>query len=152
MSEAARYNHLGHCVRDLELSTRFYTNAFGFVVERELDVPDAPSDRLLRVPAPLGLRAVYLRLGDEFVLELLQFSEAAVVTPPERVMNEFGLTHLSFSVPDIAATCALVEELGGTTLPDTDIGGAVYVRDPDGQLIELLPMAYWDHIVAARRS
>jgi hypothetical protein len=27
-------------------------------------------------------------------------------------------------------------------LEDTDIGGAVFVRDPEGQLVELLPMAY----------
>jgi len=150
MTTSARYNHLGHCVRDADASIRFYTSAFGFTVERDLTVPDVPSDRLLRIPAPIGLRAVYLRLGDEFVLELLEFADAPVVTPPERVMNEYGLTHLSLSVDDIAATCSLVEECGGSILRDTDLGKAIYVRDPDGQLIELLPMSYWDHVEATR--
>ena len=44
---------------------------------------------------------------------------------------------------DIPATCALVTEHGGEVLTDTDVGGlAIMVRDPDGQLLELLPMSY----------
>ena len=38
-------------------------------------------------------------------------------------MNEIGLTHISLSVDDIPATCALVEQYGGEVLADTDIGG-----------------------------
>ncbi len=57
-------------------------------------------------------------------------------------MNEPGLTHVSLSVEDLAATCALVTEHGGEVLTDTDIGMAVFVRDPDGQLLELLPLTY----------
>jgi hypothetical protein len=35
-----------------------------------------------------------------------------------------------------------VADLGGEVLADTDLGGiAVMIRDPDGQLIELLPMS-----------
>jgi lactoylglutathione lyase len=61
----------------------------------------------------------------------------------ERTMNEPGLTHLSISVDDIAATCVKVVELGGEVLADTNYGGmAVFVRDPDGQLLELLPTSY----------
>jgi catechol 2,3-dioxygenase-like lactoylglutathione lyase family enzyme len=50
------------------------------------------------------------------------------------------------SVDDIPATCALVQEHGGEVLDDTDIGSGIFVRDPDGQLIELLPMAYRDSL------
>ena len=61
----------------------------------------------------------------------------------ERSFTEPGLTHLSFSVDDLAATCDLVTEQGGEVLTDTDIGGlAIMVRDPDGQLLELLPTTY----------
>ena len=31
-----------------------------------------------------------------------------------------------------------VTEYGGTVLADTDLGAAIFIRDPDGQLIELL--------------
>jgi predicted enzyme related to lactoylglutathione lyase len=61
-------------------------------------------------------------------------------------MNEIGITHMSLSVDDIPATCARVEQFGGEVLADTDIGGGVFVRDPDGQLIELLPMAYAERV------
>jgi predicted enzyme related to lactoylglutathione lyase len=45
-------------------------------------------------------------------------------------------------VDDVAAAGALVTEHGGEVLDDTDVGVAVMVRDPDGQLIELVDIAY----------
>jgi catechol 2,3-dioxygenase-like lactoylglutathione lyase family enzyme len=135
-------NHLGQCVTDLERSRRFYTEVFGFTVQRDISLPDQPSAKLLGLEPPLGLRAIYLR-RDGLVLELLSFDRPGNPPAATRVMNEPGLTHLSFSVDDVAATAAQVESHGGTVLHDTDLGGlAVFVRDPDGQLIELLPMSY----------
>jgi predicted enzyme related to lactoylglutathione lyase len=94
------------------------------------------------VPEPVGATAAYLEL-DGFVLELLHFDREGNAPRRERSFTEPGLTHISFSVDDIAATCALVEEHGGEVLHDTDIGGlAINVRDPDGQILELLPMSY----------
>ena len=136
------FNHVGHCVTDLERSRRFYEELLGFTFQRDLAVPDAPASQLLRVPTPVGMTAVYLE-RDGFVLELLHFDRPGNDPPRERSFTEPGLTHLSFSVDDIPATCARVAELGGEVLMDTDMGGrAVMIRDPDGQLIELLPMSY----------
>jgi len=137
------FNHVGQCVTDLGRARRFYVEVLGFEVWREITVPDSPTDRMLRVAPPVGLTACYLR-RDGFVLELLHFggTGAAALPRRERVMNEPGLTHLSVSVDDIAATCARVTEFGGQVLDDTDIGGGVFVRDPDGQLVELLHMGY----------
>jgi lactoylglutathione lyase len=137
------FNHVGHCVSDLGRSRRFYEEVLGFELWRELEVPDAPADRLMRLTPPVGLTACYLR-RDGFVLELLHYSGAgaAALAARGRPMNEPGLTHVSVSVDDIDATCRQVVEHGGEVLADTNIGGAVMVRDPDGQLLELLPMAY----------
>jgi catechol 2,3-dioxygenase-like lactoylglutathione lyase family enzyme len=147
------FNHLGQCVTDLERSRRFYVDVLGFEVEREIEPPDAPSDRLLRLPAPIGMTACYLRL-DGLVLELLHFAGEGAAPSPyrERSMNDPGLTHISVSVDDIPATCARITEYGGEVLADTDIGAAIFVRDPDGQLIELLPMSYREHLDAAARG
>jgi catechol 2,3-dioxygenase-like lactoylglutathione lyase family enzyme len=134
-------NHVGNCVTDLDRSIRFYCEVFGFEEERRLQVPDSPSDRLLRVEPPVGLTAVYLR-KDQFILELIHFDRPANPPARERVMNEPGLTHLSFSVDDVPATAQKAAELGGQILADTDVRAAIFVRDPDGQLLELLPMAY----------
>jgi len=62
------------------------------------------------------------------------------------VMNEPGLTHVSVSVDDIDAVCARVGEFGGEVLTDTNIGAAIFIRDPDGQLLELLPMSYRERL------
>lgn len=137
----ARFNHVGQCVGDLERSRRFYVEAFGFEVARELHPPDQGSAALLRLEPPLGMTACYLK-RDDFVLELLHFADAGAVAGEARVVNQLGLTHVSLNVDDLAAALAAVEAHGGEVLTDTDIGVAVFVRDPDGQLIELLTS--WD--------
>ena len=134
-------NHIGLCVTELERSRRFYEELFGFEAVRSLDVPDRPSDRLLQIEAPVGLTAVYM-VKDGFTLELLCFDREGNPPARRRPVNEPGLTHISFSVDDVHATAARAAELGGEVLAETDVGAAIFVRDPDGQLIELLPMAY----------
>jgi lactoylglutathione lyase len=138
---AAVMNHTGHCVADLDRARRFYQELLGFEMLRELKIPDKPSDQLLQVEAPLGMTALYLRKGD-FVLELLHFDRPGNPPRRKRPINEPGLTHLSFSVDDIHQVAARAKELGGSVDDETDIGAAVFIRDPDGQLIELLPMSY----------
>ncbi|HEY2998329.1 MAG TPA: VOC family protein [Acidimicrobiales bacterium] len=132
-------NHVGLCVTDLDRSRRFYEAVLGFSHRDEVRVPDAATSRLLQVPAPVGLTAVYLA-RDEFVLELLHFDRDRNDPARHRSFTEPGLTHLSFTVDDVPATCAAVAAHGGEVLADTDVGGrAIMVRDPDGQLLELLP-------------
>jgi catechol 2,3-dioxygenase-like lactoylglutathione lyase family enzyme len=89
------------------------------------------------------MTACYLK-RDDFVLELLHFADAGEVPGDERVVNQLGLTHVSLSVDpeSLGDVLAAVEQHGGELLRDTDIGVAVFVRDPDGQLIELL--TGWD--------
>jgi len=144
------FNHLGQCVTDLDRSRRFYVEIFEFEVEREINPPDSPSDRLLGLTPPIGMTACYLR-RDGLVLELLHFAGAGAAPNPARAraMNDPGLTHISLSVDDIPATCAQVRDHGGEILGDTDIDVAIFVRDPDGQLIELLPMSYREHLDAS---
>jgi len=146
MASGVAFNHLGHCVTDLARSRRFYEELLGFEVERELHPPDDPSSTLLRLPKPLGMTTLYLR-RDGLVLELLHF-EGGTKPPRERVMNEPGLTHVSVSVDDVDAVCVRVAEYGGEVLADTNIGFGVFIRDPDGQLIELLPMSYREQLDA----
>ena len=146
MAGGVVFNHVGQCVTDLARSRRFYEELLGFEIEREIQPPDDPSSKLLRLPTPLGMTAVYLR-RDGLVLELLHF-EAGTVPARERVMNEPGLTHVSVSVEDVDVVCSRVPEYGGEVLADTNIGAGVFIRDPDGQLLELLPMSYRERLAA----
>ncbi|MFM8304802.1 MAG: VOC family protein [Actinomycetota bacterium] len=135
-------NHVGLCVADLARSRRFYEAVLGFEHWRDLAPRDALVSTLIEVPEPIGVRVAYLR-RDGFVLELMEYTAAGAVHPVRtRVMNEIGLTHISVSVDDIEATAALAQQHGGAVLAQTNVGAAVMIRDPDGQLLELLPMAY----------
>ncbi len=131
-------NHLGLGVADIERSRSFYENVLGFEFAYELHPPDPICSTLLEVAEPVGLTAVYLTSGS-FTLELLHFERPGNPSAVVRVMNEPGFTHLSFTVPELAAAVAAVVEYGGQVLEATNIGVAVMVRDPDGQLLELLP-------------
>jgi catechol 2,3-dioxygenase-like lactoylglutathione lyase family enzyme len=142
------FNHVGQCVADLALSRRFYEELLGFTFKREISPPDDPSAQLLRLTPPIGMTACYLR-RDGLVLELLHYAQAGTRPQGPRVMNEPGLTHMSLSVDDVEAVCRRIPDFGGEVLTDTDIGFGVFVRDPDGQLIELLPMSYRDQLDAA---
>jgi catechol 2,3-dioxygenase-like lactoylglutathione lyase family enzyme len=140
------FNHVGQCVTDLERSKRFYCELFGFTLEREITPPDESSARLMSLTPPLAMTAAYL-VRDGLVLELLHYGADGQVRPYRaRTMNEPGLTHLSLSVEDIDAVCAQVPAFGGEVIEPSNIGAAVFVRDPDGQLLELLPMTYRKHL------
>jgi catechol 2,3-dioxygenase-like lactoylglutathione lyase family enzyme len=136
-------------VTDLERSKRFYMELFGFTLEREISPPDESSAPLLGLTPPLGMTACYL-VRDGLVLELLHFAAEGQTQPYRaRTMNEPGLTHISLSVDDVDSVVARVADYGGEALPATNIGAAIFVRDPDGQLVELLPMEYRRRLDAA---
>lgn len=109
----------------------------GFQFWWELDPPNGPTVKLVQLPEPLGVHATYL-VCDGFVLELMDYSQRQVHTGSERVMDQIGLTHISFSVSDLEAVLEKVEEFGGAVVEGTVTGAMAMIRDPDGQLLELL--------------
>jgi catechol 2,3-dioxygenase-like lactoylglutathione lyase family enzyme len=131
------FSHVGQGVRDLPASRAFYVGVLGFTEVMELDVSGTQSAKLLRLPSPVGLNAVYLK-RDGLVLELLSFSEPSPLPARERPINEPGLTHLSFGVDDIDAACEAVLAHGGKVFEESRLDTAIFVADPDGQVIELL--------------
>ena len=142
------FNHVGMVVRDRERSRRFYEGLLGFQFWWELDPPDGRTAPLLGLPEPLGVHATYL-VRDAFVLELIDYSQREVHDGAERVMDQVGLTHLSFSVSDLAGVLVQIEELGGAVVDGTVTEGSAMIRDPDGQLLELLSDG-WLAVLPAR--
>ncbi len=137
-------NHVGLAVSDLARSRAFYEGVFGMKLRNEATFPDAATGKLFAMAPPLGLRVVYLEC-EGWVLELLACEDAGVTEQRPRPMNEPGLTHISVCVDDVDAACAKAVELGGAHEAERGFPGIVaMVRDPDGQLIELLPMSYRD--------
>jgi catechol 2,3-dioxygenase-like lactoylglutathione lyase family enzyme len=140
------FNHVGQCVTDLEQSLRFYCELLGFAFDREINPPDELSAQLLGLTPPLAMTASYL-VRDGLVLELLHFAAPDQTQPYRpRAMNQPGLTHISLSVDDLDGVLARVGDYGGEVLSASNIGSGVFIKDPDGQLVELLPMAYRRHL------
>lgn len=132
------FNHIGLCVSDRERSRRFYEGLLGFAFWWELELPDEGTEKLLQLKRPIGVRATYL-VRDGLVLELIDYSKRDVHAGSKRVMDQVGLTHMSLSVSDLAAVLAMVDEFGGSVIDKTVTEQFAMIRDPDGQLIELLP-------------
>lgn len=141
VSHQTVFNHVGLCVSDRGRSRRFYEGLLGFEFWWEIEPPDEGTDQLLRLDKPIGVHATYL-VRDGFVLELIDYSKREAHAGPVRVMDQIGLTHLSLSVSDLGAVLELVEDFGGSVVTGTVSRQSAMIRDPDGQLIELLPDAW----------
>jgi lactoylglutathione lyase len=147
-SQRITFNHVGLCVADTARSRRFYEGLLGFAFWWELEPPDQGTGQLLELNPPVGLHATYL-VRDGLVLELLAYSHRTLRVGSDRVMDQVGLTHLSLSVSDLAEVLAAVEAFGGSIVEGTVSKQSAMIRDPDGQLIELLPDS-WLQVVPPR--
>jgi glyoxylase I family protein len=142
MTTFRKVTHIGVCVSDMERSKRFYCDVLGFRYVRELRVEGEPSETLLRL-RDVKVHAVYIE-RDGFELELLHYeSPRSLKPPPAHAMNDLGFTHLSVQVPDIEEAMAALEAAGVEVIRATfikvgGVGVAVFARDPDGLLIELV--------------
>jgi catechol 2,3-dioxygenase-like lactoylglutathione lyase family enzyme len=142
MLPIARITHVGIGVSDLQRSLRFYRDLLGFTWEHELDVEGEPTDTLLRLHGT-KLHAEYLT-RDGVRIELLYFASPPAPPRPDRPMNQYGLTHLSFRVTDMDAVLEALRAAGERVLEETVIrfpewqSAACMILDPDGQLIELV--------------
>jgi len=122
-SEAPRIVHVSLRVRDLETSTRFYQEVFGF---RRLG--DSKSrDHLSR------------HLTDGVIdLALIEYPEDRGRADSPTPGAAPGIHHFGVAVADVEASTRRVREAGGNILtPPGDI--PVKFRDPDGAICELVP-------------
>jgi len=140
------FSHFGICVNDLGRSLRFYCDALGFEKAESHGI-GTEFAALMELPG-VSVTSQFIRRGST-AIELLAFHEPAPFGPRERrAVNQFGLTHLSFRVRDVAGTVARILELGGAVVEPSrtliDFGGSplefVYCTDPDGVRVELMDL------------
>jgi predicted enzyme related to lactoylglutathione lyase len=143
----ARYVHTNIIAHDWQALAAFYESVFGCVrVPPERDLSGPAMEAGTGLPAA-HLRGVHLRLpgyGDAgptveiFTYHRLEARSSTAVNRP-------GLSHLAFSVDDVAAARAVVMAAGGGSVGEVVTvavagGGRVtwcYVTDPEGNVIEL---------------
>ncbi len=147
MANRVFFNHLGQTITDIARSRRFYEGLLGFKFWWDFEAPDELASKVLMVPSPCKLTATYLWRPD-MVMNLMHFGvPAAREAYRARRLNEPGLSHLALSVEDVSALLAQVESFGGKVHyesrgAESAWGQAIYIRDPDGQLIEIVTMAW----------
>lgn len=138
-------HHAGVCVRDLDASLRFYRDGIGLRVLADV-VLDADLAPLLGVTTR-SVRTVFLGdpdRPDSGIVELLSLGVDSVDGgPPQSGTPARGVFLLSVQV-EVDETLARLEALGvgGTplTMPTPGGGRAATVVDPDGVMVELLPL------------
>ena len=135
-------------VSDMDRSVDFYSRVLTFETVADREVTGEAYERLFGVFG-LRLRAVRMRLGDEY-LELLQFlTPRGRPIPADSRSNDRWFQHVAIIVSDMDAAYARLRSFkvehastGPQRLPDwnPNAGGieAFYFRDPDGHNLEVL--------------
>jgi len=142
-----RIDHVGITVSDVDRALGFYRDLLGLRVIADSSVT-APE-----VAELLGLDSVQLRVadldsGDGRIVELIQY-----VQPKGRRIpydsSDPATEHIAFTVDDLGAVRERLSKAGAAIVsrrpitisePGGDFDGAIclYVRDPDGAILELV--------------
>ncbi len=146
MDGQASILHIAMNVADLERTTRFYTEAFGFTASPPIS-PDAQAARIFGLPEPLEIKARIISLGTARIL-LRQFDKPSYTGPARDLPVTYpGWGDIALRIGNMDEVLAKVRRLGGTVLENTrTIEGTpqkrgpevVFVTDPDGARVELV--------------
>ena len=146
MSIRATYAHTNLIARDWRRLAAFYEEALGCVPVAERDLAGDWLERGTGV-AGARIRGIHLRLpgfGEGGpTLEIFQYAENVDGPPPPA--NRVGFGHIAFVVDDVARAREVVLAAGGSALgtvesvaiPGAGIITVVYMRDPEGNIVEL---------------
>jgi len=130
-------HHVGITVADLDRAVDFYTETFGLDRLSEFAVG---GDAFAEAVAVEDASAEFAHLdADGAIVELVAYDptgESGDV--PE--LNRPGATHLGLSVDDVAFYADLADDVETLSPPRTTESGTtiLFVRDPEGNLIEVL--------------
>ena len=115
-------HHLSFTVADLERARDFYQGILG----------------LETIPRPnLGIAGEWYGAGNAEI-HLIELPEGAshAGTPPEKLTPLAN--HNAFAIDDYRETLAYLESKGVEVLPTSPERGQMWIRDPDGNVFELI--------------
>ena len=114
-------HHLSFSVRDLARSRQFYEEVLGL---SQIERPD------------LGIGGVWYSAGNAEI-HLIEAPEGADLGSPPPALSPLA-NHNAFAVEDYAATVAHFERHGVEVLAAGPQSGQLWVRDPDGNVLEFI--------------
>lgn len=147
-----RLSHVNVNCRDLDRSSEWYQRVLGVVPVAPRAEPPPADGAGFGFDGPCRYRADFLVVdGDPsgYVIDLLEWQEPAPIGTPLVEAHHLGPFRMAFQVGDAAASCAELDRLGvehsgpcwlemGPDLPMIDGLNAVFFRDPDGTMLELI--------------
>ena len=133
------FAHPGIVVPDLEKAIEFYSLMFGFKVIGHESWQDSDAYDLaigLKGSAAKGV----MMAGHNCHIEIFEYSAPlpTIASPETFLAHETGIRHIAFYVDNPKKELDRLIALGGSALGQLPSGGgAVYARDPFGNMIEL---------------
>lgn len=141
---------LGVVVSDLAKSVKFYTEAIGFTEAPGFEVgAEFCADAGLTDKHPLKIRVLTLGEGD--TATKLKLMEVPAASPKKSdnafVPSQLGYRYITIFVNDLDAANAKLKKAGAKALAKGPVSlppgfpegqGLIVVRDPDGNLVELV--------------
>jgi catechol 2,3-dioxygenase-like lactoylglutathione lyase family enzyme len=147
---ARSFSHVGITVSDFNKAVQFYWDVFGCPL---VGVADTPPYRVrtffgIADPAP-RCKIGWIRVPGGAVLEIFEFQPQL---PPGRIpWNRVGLTHFSFNARNLPKWYAYLQSKGVECVskPEQSPRGHwfFFVRDFDGNLIELMDLGYMHYVL-----
>ena len=148
--KARSFSHSGITVSDFNRAVRFYWEVFGCPL---VGVADSDPDRVRTFFGVEGehrsCKIGWIRVPGGAVLEIFAFNPQL---PPEAIpWNKVGLTHISFNVRNLDRWYEYLKGKGVECLsrPERSPRGHAFffVKDFDGNLIELMDLGYMYHVL-----
>lgn len=147
---ARSLSHVGITVVNFERTVQFYWEVFGCPL---VGVADTPPERVRSffgvAGEPATCKIGWIRVPGGGVLEIFEFQPQL---PPGRLpWNGVGLTHFCFDVRNTTRWHDALSAKGVeiVSAPERSPRGHsfFFVRDPDGNLIELIDLGHMYHVV-----
>ena len=148
--KARSFSHVGVTVSDFNRAVKFYWEVFGCPL---VGVADAPADRVrgfFGVDVPGATCKIgWIRFPGGAVVEIFHFTPSL---PPANVeWGRIGLTHICLNVRGIHRWHAYLRDKGVEIVgpPEQSPRGhwLFFVRDFDGNLIEITDLGYMYHVL-----
>jgi catechol 2,3-dioxygenase-like lactoylglutathione lyase family enzyme len=147
VADTASLHHTGLTVADLDRSLEFYRDLLGFEVVLEQEKEGGYLGAIVGRP-DAHVRMAHVKLpGGDHRLELFQYLRPQGRRPSEQLEPwQIGPTHICLIVDDLSALHERLRAAGIDSFlsPPVDVdtganagGKALYLRDPDGALVEL---------------